>query len=164
MFNTHFAAALFLTAIAAQAQTNQWPWQVSVQTTVNSVASGSSRISLDLPLPPAGRILTVEQISVMVGPMSNPYGKVHQCEIESSRPNVVAENADASTRLLLPTPEWLSPSTARTKAIVSTPIRLHVEGSSPGLRNGTFRVSCDAEFVINDRMTVTLVGYTTPKP
>ncbi|MBM3765581.1 MAG: hypothetical protein FJW32_09330 [Acidobacteria bacterium] len=161
MFINQIAVALFLTGITAWAQ--EIPWQVSIQTPV-SFDAGSSKIFIDLPQPPTGRILTVEQVTVMIGPLWNPYAKVHQCEVQSARPNLAAENVEPMTRVLLPFPEWLSPASSRTRAIVASPVRIHVESGSATLRSPVFRLSCDSEFVTNDRMTVSLVGYTRPKP
>lgn len=155
------AIALCFTGIAAQAQTDKQPWQATLTKNANQVGSG--KMYLDLPLPPFGRLLTLERIGILIGPTGSSYGKVHFCEVESDRPKL--ENVDLlenRTRVMLPLPTHLGPGT-KTWLILNVPIRIYSESTLNGLRN-LFRVVCDVENIgALDTMTVTATGYTTPK-
>jgi len=155
------ALALCLGGFTAQAQTDKQPWQGTFTKNFHPNLAGSSRISIDLPLPSPSRLLTLEHIGITIGPMASIYGKVHFCEIESSHPQAPAhEFAENRTRILLPLP--VPTGIPKVRAVFDTPIRLYVEGTDSPLRR-IFRVSCEVEYFGNDAFTVTAVGYTTPK-
>ena len=157
------AAALLLACVAvvpAHAQGEKQPWQVTLTRSQNQ--PGATRIHMDLPLPPPGRLLTLRGISVRVGPHASAYGKVHRCEIESEHPRLPGTpSGDERTRILLPLPTYLG-NDVRTYAIPFTAVELYAEYVT-GSRN-LLRVSCDTESVgFNDKFEVTAVGHTTTK-
>ena len=97
------AIALCFAGPVAQAQTDKQPWQATL--TKTSHQPGAPKIYLDLPLPTAGRVLTLERIGIMVGPTFSPYGRVFSCEVESDRPKLdAAEFLENRTRVFLPVP------------------------------------------------------------
>jgi hypothetical protein len=150
-----------LCAVAARAQTDKKPWQGTFTKTTHPV--GATRIFLDLPLPPAGRVLTLERVGITIGPTLSIYGRVYNCEIESARPRLSDQDLlESHTRVMLPLPIVLGTGT-RTWAVIHAPVRIYAEPSESGLRE-LFRVSCAVDAIAQgDNMTVTAVGYTTPK-
>jgi hypothetical protein len=164
MFRTLSIAAATIavvsTGIVATAQTDKKPWQATL--TKFSQALGEPRIFMDVPTPPAGRLLTVERVGVTVGPMNNNSGKITRCEIESDRPQIdAAPFLESRTRLFLPLPVQLGEGT-RIWAVLNAPVRIYSQ-KPDGVGRTFFRVSCDGESISwNDDITVTVVGYTTP--
>lgn len=164
MFKTIYCAVLglALTATAASAQTSQKPWQGTFTKSSHNLTG--ARIFMDLPLPGDDRILTIEQISLVVGPWQSIYGKVFDCQLESHTPifeNV--EGAAPSTTVPLPEPVSLQPGTL-TKIIPTMPVKIYGAAGGLGIVRTRLRLSCAVEYMSNTvPMTVTAVGYTTPK-
>lgn len=69
--------------------------------------------------------LALERISLVFGPTVNIYGKVFDCEVQTSQPKVrVMGLTEPLTRIRLPKPEGIA---LQTYAISDTPLKLGVE-------------------------------------
>ncbi len=156
------ALALAMTASAASAQMNQKPWQGTFTKTSHNLTGG--RMFLDLPVPSDDRILTIEQISLVVGPWLSIYGKVLDCQLESHGPIVEnLEGAAQTTSVPLPDPVTLQPG-IKMKGIPAMPVKIHATGGAVALTRTKLRLSCAVEYLGgNEPFVVTAVGYTTPK-
>jgi len=156
-------ALCLMSAVAVQAQTpaGAWPWQVSLQKT--SHQPGASQIFVDLPMPPPGRLLTLERISILVGPTLSIYGKVFRCEVQSASPKLEGgiPMLESKTRAILSLPTGMGQGT-KTWGIVNEPVRVYAQ--QPGtVLHTLFRVVCDVDAIAaSDAVLVTAVGYTTP--
>lgn len=161
MFRCWMAAALLAACWGtgtAHAQTNRQPWQMTFVKT--SHIGDTSRLIMDLPQPPPGRILTIERVAVTLGPTLSIYGKLLSCEIESSHPRVMkAELAADRVRFPLPLPEVLQPQ-SKTWTVLNGQTLIYADSNA----EGTLRVSCETDAVAhNDRFVVSASGYTTDK-
>ena len=161
MFRCWLAAVLLAACWGtgtAQAQTNRQPWQGTFVKTSHS--GDMSRPAVELPSPPAGKLLTIERIGITLGPTASVYGKLLSCEIESSHPRVMkAEYAADRVRVLLPLPAYLGQGNKK-YIIIDTPTLVYAD-SHP---DATLRVVCDADALFTSvKLTVTASGYTTDK-
>jgi hypothetical protein len=144
---------LCLCAGLAQAQNGSQPWQGTFTTVAPHLLM--SEVSVNLPQAPAGTKLTIEQISVVVGPLNHYYGKFFSCSVESA----LSQSGTEKTRILLPP---FSPVAGMSKTFaLHTPLKLHAV--PPTSTQTPIRVVCSVSSMIaGDTMTVTAVGYTTP--
>jgi hypothetical protein len=159
------ALALTLSAGVASAQWNPKPWQGTFTQETNVM--GATQIVLDLPLPPDDKILTIEQISVAVGPFTSVYSRVFSCELQSrGQIHDSLPGALALTSVPLPEPVWEGSmdTNDRRKVIRTAPVKIHAAGGGSTFLRPMLRVRCDvADLGIGRPFTVTAVGYTTPK-
>jgi hypothetical protein len=142
----------------AQAQTNRQPWQGTFVKTTHAIDGG--RMVVDLPLPAAGKLLTLERISVTMGQPQSIYGKLLSCEVESTHPRVQkSEFATDRVKTLLPLPVVVLQPT-KTFEIFNTPVLVYADSNV----DGVLRVVCATEFTsTTERLTVTVAGYTSDK-
>ncbi|HYP06891.1 MAG TPA: hypothetical protein VER03_11730 [Bryobacteraceae bacterium] len=149
--------ALALLTGIAQAQSEREPWQGTF--TKALPPTSDAEVYVDMPLPPLGKILTVERVAVALGPTLSAYGRIKSCQIISSHPKLQVSNfqQEDKTRLLLPKPFefqsnlWIIPQ---------TPILIYAEFAP----SAVFRVACMADAIANgDKLTATVTGYMTAK-
>jgi hypothetical protein len=159
------ALALALSAGVASAQWNPKPWQGTFTQETNVM--GATQIVLDLPLPPDDKILTIEQISVVVGPFNSVYSRVFGCELQSRGPILDSlPGAEAITKVMLPEPVWAGSMETgdRRRVIHTAPVKIHAASGGPAFLRPLLRVRCDvADLGLAKPFTVTVVGYTTQK-
>jgi len=161
MFRYGIGAALLAVCFGAgtvQAQTNRQPWQGMFNKTSHS--GGTPRLVLDLPLPATGKLLTIERISISLGPTASIYGKLLSCEIETSHPRLLkSEYVADRTRYPLSQPVFLGQPT-RSWGITNEAVLVYADSNAEGV----LRVVCDSEYLSgSDRFTVTASGYTSDK-
>lgn len=158
------ALALALTAGVASAQWNPKPWQGTFTQETNVM--GVTQIVLELPLPPDDKILTIEQISVVVGPFNSVYSRVSSCELQSRGPiHANLPGAMAMVSVPLPEPVWEGSmdTNDRRNVIRTAPVKIHAAGGT-AISRPILRVRCDvADLGLARPFTVTAVGYTTQK-
>ena len=152
---------LFLACLPLFAQQSGQPFQATL--TKAPHVSGASMF-MDLPAPPPGHRLTINRVSVKVGPTQNPYTKVFNCYIESDRPAIPdTEFLERPTRVHLKAPELFSNNSERYWYIRDEPTLIYYDYLF-GVRT-MFRLTCEVfNMPLPFPLTVTVTGYTTPLP
>jgi hypothetical protein len=146
LFSNHFvramvALAFCFTIVPAAAQTNL-PWQVTVS---KNQHTENNRVVVDLPLPPPGYLLTVERISMVLGPKLHNYTRVVSCEVESSHPRQsLAKYLENKTRLFLPLPAFANLNGEGYYLIPVTDVRIYAVQA----QDAFLRLTCDADFLL----------------
>lgn len=153
--------ALFLACLPLFAQQTGQPFQATL--TKASHVSGASMIFMDLPVPLPGHRLTINRVSVKVGPKQNPYTTVFACFIESDRPAIPdTEFLVKPTRVHLKAPEFFTHSSVW---YIPNEQTLIFYDNYLAAGRTVFRLTCEADFVTPTLpLSVTVTGYTTPLP
>lgn len=149
------ATALIAKRMPAE-EVQKEPWQGSF-TKAAHLGDGKSAF-LDLPLPPLGKVLTIENVWLAFEHSVSVYSKITACEVRASHPKLqdAGRFYDNGTRLPLPKPVSIS------GAWTILPIRVHLYAENgPGAKLQLF---CEGDLIQPaDKLIGGFAGYVSPK-